>query len=253
MNVIKLVASSSFLTVNVAIAHEIGLDSAVVLGELASTQVYWEERGEVDENGMFYETAEQIEQKTTLSPYKQAKAIRELEARGLVKTKMKGVPAKKYFFVDGEELGRLLESKFPKNLKASIQKTLKQDSKKLEGNNKRENKKREVIKDNNTVLNSLLSEPVKEKLIDFLEYRKEIKKPYKSERSVKALVTQVEKQEKRIGAAAVIECIDKSMRSGWQGLFWDSDKRTANNNKFNQFEHHQYDFDQLEKEIVSNA
>jgi DNA-binding transcriptional regulator GbsR (MarR family) len=184
MNVIKLVASSSFLTVNVAIAHEIGLDSAVVLGELASTQVYWEERGEVDENGMFYETAEQIEQKTTLSPYKQAKAIRELEARGLVKTKMKGVPAKKYFFVDGEELGRLLESKFPKNLKASIQKTLKQDSKKLEGNNKRVNKKREVIKENNTVLNSMLSEPVKEKLIDFLEYRKEIKKPYKSERSV---------------------------------------------------------------------
>lgn len=253
MNVIKLVASSSFLTVNVAIAHEIGLDSAVVLGELASAQVYWEERGEVDESGMFYETAEQIEEKTTLSPYKQAKAIKELEARGLVKTKMKGVPAKKYFFVDGEELGRLLESKFPKNLKASIQKTLNQDSKKLEGNNKRVNKKREVIKENNTVLNSLLSEPVKEKLIDFLEYRKEIKKPYKSERSVKALVTQVEKQEKRIGAAAVIECIDKSMRSGWQGLFWDSDKRTANSNKFNQFEHHQYDFDKLEKEIVSNA
>ena len=219
---IKLVASSCFLTVNVAIAHEIGLDSAVVLGELASTQVYWEERGEVDENGMFYETAEQIEEKTTLTPYKQAKAIKALEDRGLVKTKMKGVPAKKYFYVDGEELGRLLESKFPKNLKTSIQKTLKQDSKKLEGNNKRESKKREVIKDKkDIVLNSSLSQPVVEKVIDYLEYRKEMGKPFKSARGVQTLVNTIEKQEKMRGATAVIDCINRSMSSGWQGLFWD--------------------------------
>ena len=222
MNVIKLVASSCFLTVNVMIAQEVGLDAAVVLGELASTQVYWEEHGEVDENGMFYETAEQIEKKTTLTPYKQAKAIKALEDKGLVKTKMKGVPAKKYFFVDGEELGRLLESKFPKNLKTSIQKTLKQDSKKLEGNNKRENKKREVIKDKrDIVFNSTLSEPVREKLIEYLEYRDEMKKPFKSERGIKTLVGQVEKQEQMHGATAVIGVIDKTMSNGWQGLFWD--------------------------------
>ena len=219
---IKLVASSCFLTVNVAIAHELGLDSAVMLGELASTQVYWEERGAVDENGMFYETAEQIEEKTTLSPYKQAKAIKELEARGLIKTKMKGVPAKKYFLVDGEELGRLLESKFPKNLKTSIQKTLNQDTKKLEGNNKRESKKREVrIEDNNTVLNSELSEAVKLKVLDYLEYRKEMGKPFKSERGVQTLVHTLEKQEQVRGAYGVIECINRTMTNGWQGLFWD--------------------------------
>lgn len=222
MNVIKLVASSCFLTVNVMIAQEVGLDAAVVLGELASTQVYWEEHGEVDENGMFYETAEQIEKKTTLTPYKQAKAIKALEDKGLVKTKMKGVPAKKYFFVDGEELGRLLESKFPKNLKTSIQKTSKQDSKKLEGNNKRENKKREVIKDKrDIVFDSTLSDPVKEKVLDFLAYREEIKKPYKSERSIQSFVKQVEKQEQIHGSIAVIECIDKSIQNGWQGVFWD--------------------------------
>ncbi len=222
MNVIKLVASSCFLTVNVMIAQEVGLDAAVVLGELASTQVYWEEHGEVDENGMFYETAEQIEKKTTLTPYKQAKAIKALEDRGLVKTKMKGVPAKKYFFVDGEELGRLLESKFPKNLKTSIQKTLKQDSKKLEGNNKRENKKREIRKDKrDIVLNSSLSQPVIEKVIDYLEYRKEMGKPFKSARGLQTLVNTIEKQEQMQGATAVIECINKSMSSGWQGLFWD--------------------------------
>ena len=228
MNVIKLVASSCFLTVNVMIAQEVGLDAAVVLGELASTQVYWEEHGEVDENGMFYETAEQIEKKTTLTPYKQAKAIKALEDMGLVKTRMKGVPAKKYFFVDGEELGRLLESKFPKNLKTSIQKTLKQDSKKLEGNNKRESKKREVIKDKkDIVLNSSLSQPVVEKVIDYLEYRKEMGKPFKSARGVQTLVNTIEKQEQMRGATVVIDCINKSMSSGWQGLFWDKIDKPA--------------------------
>lgn len=229
---IKLVASSCFLTVNVMIAQEVGLDAAVVLGELASTQVYWEEHGEVDENGMFYETAEQIEKKTTLTHYKQAKAIKALEDKGLVKTKMKGVPAKKYFFVDGEELGRLLESKFPKNLKTSIQKTSKQDSKKLEGNNKRENKKREVIKDKkDIVLNSSLSQPVVEKVIDYLEYRKEMGKPFKSARGVQTLVNTIEKQEQIHGSIAVIECIDKSIQNGWQGVFWDKIENSRPTNK----------------------
>lgn len=229
MNVIRMVASSSFITVNIAIAHEVGLDAAVILGELASSQVYWEDKGLLNEDGMFFETAEQIEEKTTLSTYKQAKAINILEARGFLKTKMKGVPAKKYFLVDGDAIGGLLENKFSKNLKTRFEETSKQDSKKLESNNKRINKNiKERTDSNKTVLDSNLSEPVKEKLIDFLEYRKEIKKPYKSDRSIKSLVTQVEKQEQKIGSIAVIECIDKTMRNGWQGLFWEDEKKKSN-------------------------
>ena len=68
---------------------------------------------------------------------------------------------------------------------------------------------------------SNLSEPLKEKVTDFLEYRKEIKKPYKSERSIQSFVKQVEKQEQIHGSIAVIECIDKSIQNGWQGVFWD--------------------------------
>ncbi len=72
-----------------------------------------------------------------------------------------------------------------------------------------------------TVRDSPLSEPVKDKLLDFLEYRKEIKKPFKSERGVKALINQVVKQEQEHGSSAVIGCIDTTMQNGWQGLFWD--------------------------------
>ena len=75
---------------------------------------------------------------------------------------------------------------------------------------------------------SNLSEPVKEKVLDFLAYRQEIKKPYKSERSIKSLITQIEKQEQAIGSIAVISVIDKSIQNGWQGLFWDKTTQQQN-------------------------
>ena len=66
------------------------------------------------------------------------------------------------------------------------------------------------------------------KVLDFLAYREEIKKPYKSERSIKSLVTQIEKQEQAIGSIAVIRVIDTSMQNGWQGLFWDKVQKPKN-------------------------
>ena len=87
-----------------------------------------------------------------------------------------------------------------------------------------------VGKDNISALlsDSSLSEPVREKVLDFLEYRKEIKKPYKSERGIKSLVSQIEKQEQAIGSIAVIRIIDTSMQNGWQGLFWDKAQKPKN-------------------------
>lgn len=222
MNVIQLVATSGFLTVNKVIAREVGLEAAALLGELASTQVYWEERGELNEDGMFFETAEQIEQNTTLTAYQQGKASKVLEACGLIRTARKGVPAKKYFAVDSDGLNAFFKNKFPSFLETRIQKTTNQDAKKLGRNNKRDNKKREIrIEDNNTVLNSELSEAVKLKVLDYLEYRKEMGKPFKSERGVQTLVHTLEKQERVRGSYGVIECINRTMTNGWQGLFWD--------------------------------
>ena len=88
--------------------------------------------------------------------------------------------------------------------------------------NKRGDARGEIIK------NSSLSEPVKDKVIDFLAYRDEIKKPFKSERGIKSLITQIEKQEQAIGSMAVISVIDTSMQNGWQGLFWDKAPKKQN-------------------------
>lgn len=235
MNVLQLLASSNFLTVNMAIAKQVGNDAAILLAELASSQVYFERAGQLTEDGMFFETVEQVEEATNLSKYQQAKAVKKLEEVGVLRSKVKGVPAKRYFRIDGEKAAGLVDNKKSKNLTAGGQKTLPQEVKKLDGNYKRittkETNKR-VIKGtpvNNTVENASLSEPVKEKVLDFLAYREEIKKPFKSERGIKSLVAQVEKQEQMHGATAVIKCIDTSMQNCWQGIFWDRIQRAQAN------------------------
>lgn len=231
MNVLQLIASSSFLTVNMAIAKKVGNDAAILLAELASSQVYFENNGMLTD-GMFFETVELIEDRTNLTKYQQSKAVKVLEEAGILKTKLKGIPAKRYFAVDGEKILELVDCKKSKNLTTGGQKTSPQEVKKLDRNNKRYNKNREIIIDkNNIVSESSLSEPVKEKVLDFLEYREEIKKPYKSERSIQSFVNQVVKQEQIHGSIVVIECIDKSIRNGWQGVFWDKIEESKQTSK----------------------
>jgi hypothetical protein len=53
---------------------------------------------------------------------------------------------------------------------------------------------------------------------DWLEYRKEIKKPYKSPRSIVAAFKEL-KQYSGGDIAVAIKVIDQSIAKGWQGLF----------------------------------
>ena len=70
------------------------------------------------------------------------------------------------------------------------------------------------------IQNSSCSLPVKEKLIEFLQYREEIKKPY-PESSLRILVKETFQQEQRHDTDAIVKLIEESIRNGWQGIFFD--------------------------------
>ena len=70
------------------------------------------------------------------------------------------------------------------------------------------------------IQNSSCSLPVKEKLIEFLRYREEIKKPY-PESSLRILVKETFQQEQRHDTDAIVKLIEESIRNGWQGIFFD--------------------------------
>ena len=226
MSILKFLASDGFLTVNKHIAKAVGLDAAVLLAELASSYNYFETAGQLTD-GMFYETVERIEENTTLSKYQQAKAVKVLEEAGILTTKKIGIPAKRYFSINEDALLALVDHKKSKNSTTVSEKTKPQEVKKLNVNNNID--KEEKKKENNNkglpvaalLAETTISLPVREKVLDFIEYRKEIKKPLKSERSIRSLIKQVETQEQAHGAFAVIDVIDRSIQNGWKGLFFD--------------------------------
>lgn len=74
------------------------------------------------------------------------------------------------------------------------------------------------------------SQLVSEKILEWLEYKKEIKKPYKSPKGFNTLLNQILKNIHDYGESAVIDVIDKTMANGYQGITWDRLEKTGGKN-----------------------
>lgn len=61
-------------------------------------------------------------------------------------------------------------------------------------------------------------------LQNFIEYRKEIKKPFKSDKSQQTKVNQLSDQIEAYGEAIVLDSIETAIANGWQGTFIDMKK-----------------------------
>ena len=99
--------------------------------------------------------------------------------------------------------------------------------------------------------NSELSEPVKSMLKDWIQYKRERRENYKPA-GLKSLVTTAIRCEKSAGADAVCKVISDSMSSGYKGIMWDRLNKTTKPNAFNNINQNAYDFDELERKLVSN-
>ena len=148
MNILQLLASSSFITLNKNVIKVVGLEEALLLGELCSEYDYWIKREEL-QDGYFFSTVENIEENTTLNDYKQRKALKSLQQLKIVDVKVKGLPAKRYFKINEEQLIKLLNIQYSNNLKYSSQNFKELDTKNFECNKNKQNKN----KDNNKKIN----------------------------------------------------------------------------------------------------
>lgn len=245
---LQLIASNSFLAVNKYIAKEFGLDSAVLLAELASAQIYFEQRGELDGDGMFYLTCEQIEKNTTLSQHRQAKACQPLEAAGVLRTKKKGLPPMKYYSLDGEQMTKLFNQRWSKILINVDQKSAPTLVKNFNTNNNTTINKTEYIKQSFDRLWTLY--PRKQGKKEALEaYKRAVRDgvtPEEVEKGITAYNTYI--KESAIDPQYIKQGSTFFRQRAW-GDDWTPRKPRARNG-FNNFEHNEYDFDQLEKELL---
>lgn len=148
MNILQLLASSSFITLNKNVIKAVGLEESLLLGELCSEYDYWIKREEL-QDGYFFSTVENIEENTTLNDYKQRKALKTLQQLKIVDVKVKGLPAKRYFKINEEQLIKLLNIKYSNNSKYSSQNFKELDTKNFECNKNKQNNN----KDNNKKIN----------------------------------------------------------------------------------------------------
>ena len=159
-----LLSSSAFLVVNKSLAKQIGLKETVLLADLISKEEYFIANGMTD--GWFFNTEANIEADTTLTPFMQRKCLKALRKYGIIETKRKGVPAKKFFKINEEQV-----MKFLNNLSSTKSTTI--------------NKNKEIKTNNNTIHIRAITfakevhknkEYSKDMLSDFVSYWTEMNK-----------------------------------------------------------------------------
>lgn len=234
----NVLSGSSYFMVNKTILKKVGVDEAILLSCLVEAE-------EIFENEWFFQTVETIEELTTLTEYRQNKAIKNLEKLGVLEKKLLGMPAKRHFRINIQKILEFLQfhknlgNKIPKNLSPVPQKFREQDTQKF-GEHATQNfmdNKYIIYKDiNNKDINNKSIEKevdklnvgnvLKDKLKEFIEFRKEIKKPFKTTRSIKQLINSIGKTFQ--DEDDLIECINNSIMNGYQGVFPNKNKISKN-------------------------
>lgn len=109
MSILKLLASTSFITVNKLIAKELGMTEAIILGVLCSGYSYYESRGLL--NGDFFPfSTEMLQEETTFGETAQRNAINHLIECGILEKKNFGTPQKRHFKINEDALLQFLRN-----------------------------------------------------------------------------------------------------------------------------------------------
>lgn len=106
-NITKLLANDGFIMVNKYLIKTLGLNAAVLLGELCREYEYWLKHGDLVEDS-FYSTRENIKENTGLTDYAQREAIDVLRENELLSVIKRGLPAVNYYKINEDNLNNLL-------------------------------------------------------------------------------------------------------------------------------------------------
>lgn len=101
-------ANNNYGLYNKTLAKKLGLHESIFLGEIISEYDYWSKRGELTDDGYFYSTLENVTEATTLSDYQQRSIVKHLIQLRIIDMKIAGMPAKRYFKINEENLYSVL-------------------------------------------------------------------------------------------------------------------------------------------------
>ncbi len=243
MNILSLLASDNYIVINRDLLKKYGINVALMLCELASEYNYLDQSGNL-EDGMFYSTIDNINERTGLSKYQQSEALKVLDKIGIVKSVVKGIPAKRYFKIDVEELakqivnispsrckeigkldGEKLETKNNNRKLINKSNNLKDKESKKEDTNNTQiehvekttcRKKKKTISYDEQITEYTQNEELQNALKAFLQMRSFIKKPM-TEYALKLMLKKLDELGNTDDVKIAI--LNQSITHNWQGIF----------------------------------
>lgn len=104
MNITSLLSTENFIAVNKQLIKEIGLLEAVLFCELCAEHDYYEKEKQLQPDGYFYSTIDNIEQRLRITKKQQLRIITNLQKLQLISIKYKDIPRKRYIKIEQENL-----------------------------------------------------------------------------------------------------------------------------------------------------
>lgn len=219
MSVLALLSADNFITVNRTVMEIVGLEAAVIFGELASESLYWSNR-DPDYDGFFYSTVENVESRTTLSAYNQRVALQKLQEAGWVEViSKKGIPPKRYIRINEDAVIEAVNIQKSKNLTfvGKNSQLSKVENFNTNKNITKKNKEKEKDYIQEILSGRLFSEQLTTALRDFIDMRKKVKKPV-TDRAMQMLVKKAYELANN-NEQDVIEIFNQSTQHSWIGIY----------------------------------
>ncbi len=119
-NFINILANSNYIVVNKNIMKALGLNEAVLIGELSAEYLYWEKNNQLEDN-YFYSTRENIEEHTMLSAYQQRLTLDNLINNNIITIKSKGMPLRTWYTINEKSLFELVSETIEKSSSKEIE------------------------------------------------------------------------------------------------------------------------------------
>lgn len=217
--ILDLLASRNYIAVNRPLAHELGLDAAVIFGELASEYSYWRENGGLEPDGAFFTTVENIERNTTLSKHKQGNALNRLLGLGLISISYRGIPRKRYIKLNESVIMDMFASKWAKNSPTGSKEIEPMDGEKFDGNNNKGNNNKEKKKKEsyNEIVNAFTENgELRETIFEFIKMRKMIKAPM-TDRALRLLLNKL--QGISNNEQIQIDTLNRAIVNNWKSVY----------------------------------
>lgn len=122
----KLLMTSNFFVLNKQLVKNLGIETAFFLTTLVEADDML-----ADEDGWFYQTVPALEEITGLSNHKQSKCIEQLISLDILSQENKGMPMKRYFKLNYDQVLKFLNTRIEKNSNQDLKNIESKDSKNL--------------------------------------------------------------------------------------------------------------------------